>query len=184
METTTWILRNSIFTPLRANARHLMRTRNSGEWINDGATHYTPDGYVDNDGRPDSYVINTSVNSGPSTNMIQTGVSDEVSVLTTVGGALADLTIGLSNGLGMVTSGKQLPYFRLFGTHYCGPGGGGSPNGGVDPACKAHDDCYAAAGLSAASNGAGASLTLDQASSSPGMQPSSLRCCKRSSKPA
>ena len=141
---------------------------NSGQWINDGATHYTADGYVDNDGRPDNYVINANVNSGPSTNPIQTAVSDFVSVLTTAGGAAADLTIGVSNQLTSLVGGKQLPYFRLFGTHFCGPGGGGSPNGGLDPACQAHDNCYATAGLSASSNGSGASLTLDQAAAAQG----------------
>ena len=34
---------------------------------------------------------------------------------------------------------------RLFGTHYCGPGGAGSPNSDVDRACQSHDACYDAA---------------------------------------
>lgn len=39
------------------------------------------------------------------------------------------------------------PNHRLFGTHYCGPGGGGRVNGALDSACQAHDACYASAGL-------------------------------------
>jgi hypothetical protein len=141
---------------------------NSGQWINDGATHYTADGYVDNEGRPDSYVIQADVNSGPSTNPIQTGESDFVSVLTTAGGGAADLLLYPTNFVNSLIGAKQIPYFRLFASHYCGPGGGGTPNGGLDPACQVHDDCYDGAGLSAASNGSGASLTLDQAAAAKG----------------
>jgi len=36
---------------------------------------------------------------------------------------------------------------RLFGTHYCGPGGGGSVGPGLDSACAAHDACYKDAGV-------------------------------------
>jgi RHS repeat-associated protein len=53
----------------------------------------------------------------------------------------------------------SLPYIdpfdtnhRLFGTHYCGPGGGGNTTGSLDETCKAHDTCYADAGLSANDN--------------------------------
>lgn len=52
-----------------------------------------------------------------------------------------------------------LPYFdlndpnhRLFGSHYCGPGGGGSTVNGLDRLCAAHDACYSSAGASPASN--------------------------------
>jgi hypothetical protein len=41
---------------------------------------------------------------------------------------------------------------RLFGTHYCGPGGGGSISPGLDAACAAHDACYKDAGLGVWSN--------------------------------
>ena len=41
---------------------------------------------------------------------------------------------------------------RFFGTHYCGPGGGGNTTGRLDNACIAHDTCYADAGLSAGDN--------------------------------
>jgi RHS repeat-associated protein len=66
----------------------------------------------------------------------------------------------------------KIPYFdpfdrnhRLFGTHYCGPGGGGAANGHVDGACQAHDECYRAAGLDARVNtDASTQLTLPQAS--------------------
>jgi RHS repeat-associated protein len=41
---------------------------------------------------------------------------------------------------------------RLFGTHWCGPGGGGPPVNDLDTACKAHDQCYDDIGVSASSN--------------------------------
>jgi len=44
------------------------------------------------------------------------------------------------------------PNHRLFGTHYCGPGGGGAPTGGLDILCAAHDACYRANGVSAIDN--------------------------------
>jgi RHS repeat-associated protein len=44
------------------------------------------------------------------------------------------------------------PNHRLFGTHYCGPGGGGSISPGLDSACAAHDACYTAHGLSIGDN--------------------------------
>jgi RHS repeat-associated protein len=39
------------------------------------------------------------------------------------------------------------PNHRLFGTHYCGPGGGGDTTGGVDQLCAAHDACYKRMGM-------------------------------------
>jgi hypothetical protein len=44
------------------------------------------------------------------------------------------------------------PNHRLFGTHYCGPGDGGAPTGGLDQLCAAHDACYRANGVSAIDN--------------------------------
>jgi RHS repeat-associated protein len=41
---------------------------------------------------------------------------------------------------------------RLFGTHWCGPGGGGPPVNDLDAACKAHDQCFDNIGFSASSN--------------------------------
>ncbi len=41
---------------------------------------------------------------------------------------------------------------RLFGTHYCGPGGAGNPISGLDGDCQIHDGCYDAHGLSPLSN--------------------------------
>jgi RHS repeat-associated protein len=41
---------------------------------------------------------------------------------------------------------------RLFGTHWCGAGGGGPPVNDLDAACKAHDGCYGNIGFSAESN--------------------------------
>jgi RHS repeat-associated protein len=41
---------------------------------------------------------------------------------------------------------------RLFGTHYCGPGGGGDETGTLDHYCHIHDDCYAGFKVSASVN--------------------------------
>lgn len=41
---------------------------------------------------------------------------------------------------------------RLFGTHWCGPGGEGPTTGKLDEACRSHDMCYGANGLSVSSN--------------------------------
>lgn len=57
---------------------------------------------------------------------------------------------------------------RLFGTHWCGPGGGGVPTNALDAACKAHDQCFDAAGISAANNAGGGSMTLQQAAAAQG----------------
>jgi RHS repeat-associated protein len=48
---------------------------------------------------------------------------------------------------------------RLFGTHWCGPGGDGPPVSDLDAACKAHDQCYDKFGLSAGSNFNGSGST-------------------------
>ncbi|MDE1155564.1 MAG: hypothetical protein PW735_07500, partial [Acidobacteriaceae bacterium] len=56
----------------------------------------------------------------------------------------------------------------LFGTHWCGDGGGGVPTNVLDAACKAHDECFDAAGISAANNCVGGSMTLQQATAAQG----------------
>lgn len=45
-------------------------------------------------------------------------------------------------GFGVAYANWGDPNERLFGTHYCGPGGGGSVGPGLDSACAAHDACY------------------------------------------
>jgi hypothetical protein len=60
----------------------------------------------------------------------------------------------------VLAQGQQLPEIvvtapypkRLFGTHWCGPGGGEPPVNDLDAACKAHDQCYDNIGFSASSN--------------------------------
>jgi len=42
---------------------------------------------------------------------------------------------------------NRTPSLRIAGTHYCGPGGAGTPNSDVDSACKAHDACYTNHGI-------------------------------------
>ena len=44
------------------------------------------------------------------------------------------------------------PNHRLFGTHYCGPGGGGSEVNQLDHFCHIHDDCYGKFGVDASVN--------------------------------
>jgi hypothetical protein len=75
-------------------------------------------------------------------------------------------SISVSNGISAVWGGIQglfwfnhIPYHdlwdsnhRLFGTHYCGPGGGGSETSQLDALCHIHDDCYGNFGVSASVN--------------------------------
>ena len=80
-------------------------------------------------------------------------------------GYLADVGLAYANVSNYITGGKDIAYYRFFMTHYCGPGGAGDPTGVMDRACKAHDECYAAAGLDASVNTSStATLTLQQAS--------------------
>lgn len=59
---------------------------------------------------------------------------------------------------------KDDPYpKRLFGTHWCGPGGAGPPLNALDEGCMVHDHCYDAAGVSADANTGSGMVTLDQA---------------------
>jgi hypothetical protein len=50
---------------------------------------------------------------------------------------------------------------RLFGTHYCGPGGGGAETGQLDHLCHVHDDCYRQFGVNANANSPGHHTGLD-----------------------
>ena len=57
------------------------------------------------------------------------------------------------------------PNMRLFGTHYCGPGGGGSLsslNPQLDAACKAHDKCFTLAGADMFTNIGGYSAAVQE----------------------
>ena len=45
--------------------------------------------------------------------------------------------------------------FRFAGTRYCGPGGGGNPDGPIDLACFIHDTAYSLLGVTAKSNESG-----------------------------
>jgi len=109
-----------------------------------------------------------------------TGADQSVSVTATavgmtadtsvwMGGYLADFGIAYANASHYLTGGSDIPYYRFFMTHYCGPGGAGDSTGVMDRACKAHDECYAAAGLDASVNtSSSATLTLQQASAAQG----------------
>jgi hypothetical protein len=64
----------------------------------------------------------------------------------------------------MWPSGGKFDQFRgrLFGTHWCGPGGGGPVTGANDAACRQHDADYAKAKVSAATNLAGKGASPEQ----------------------
>ncbi len=137
-----------------------------GQWTNDAATHQIKGGdWVDNDGRPEEYLFDAGVTTGPNQSAVTYGLGAGVDMITTVSYAMADIPIAISNSMtGMVTgSSGSTPYFRLFGGHWCGPGGGGSSIGGIDAACQAHDACYETAGLDASINTSSVSLTPAQA---------------------
>jgi RHS repeat-associated protein len=124
--------------------------KNGGQWYDDAYTH----GGFDDAGRPDYAVSsNTQASTSP-----QPSASDAWQDLqTSIPGIEYDL---LGHLLPKSLGGNQNSFYtpdlyRLFGTHYCGPGGGGGTVGGLDPACKVHDACYAAApdgGISAGNN--------------------------------
>jgi hypothetical protein len=65
--------------------------------------------------------------------------------------------------IGVGVEGFNKYQSRLFGMHWCGPGGGGPTTSPNDAACRAHDKAYAAAGASAAMNTGGATPTPAQA---------------------
>ncbi len=56
-----------------------------------------------------------------------------------------------SGGNAPKNSSGQYPT-RMFGTHWCGPGGAGPAVNQLDAACKAHDQCYDANGFTPWSN--------------------------------
>ncbi len=64
----------------------------------------------------------------------------------------------------MWPSGGKFDQFRgrLFGTHWCGPGGGGPVTGTNDAACRQHDADYVKAKVSAATNLAGKGASPEQ----------------------
>jgi len=63
-------------------------------------------------------------------------------------------------GFGFAYANWGDPNERLFGTHYCGPGGGGSEVNRLDALCHIHDDCYGKFGVSASANTASGSVHL------------------------
>ncbi len=63
-------------------------------------------------------------------------------------------------GYGMAYANWGDPNERMFGTHYCGPGGGGSDVNQLDTFCHIHDDCYGKYGVSASANTASGSVQL------------------------
>ena len=127
---------------------------NGGQWVDDAYTH----GGFDDAGRPDEAVsTNTQASNSPQPT---TGDAWQ-DIKTTIPGLQDDAvnwafsTFFPSQLGGTKNSFSGQDPNRLFGTHYCGPGGAGSTVGALDPACKVHDACYAAApggGISAANN--------------------------------
>lgn len=89
--------------------------------------------------------------------------SESVTVTGTAGGAISDTSLwtsgyianvglGIANVFNYLTGQKQVPYYRYFMTHHCGPGGDGPTTGVMDKACKTHDDCFDNAHLDASVN--------------------------------
>jgi RHS repeat-associated protein len=114
----------------------------------------------------------TLYGAAPSQSVTVTGTATGVEVDTTLwlSGYWANVGIAITNAtntlIGSGGSSSQTPYYRFFMTHYCGPGGAGATTGVMDQACKAHDACFASAGLDASVNvsTSGVSLNLQQAS--------------------
>ena len=77
------------------------------------------------------------------------------STMTMAGGTFIDLSplvLKLASDIHFPYADVSDPNYRLFGTHYCGPGGGGGTTGGLDSLCAAHDACYRKSGVSAIDN--------------------------------
>jgi RHS repeat-associated protein len=129
-------------------------SQNGGQWVDDAYTH----GGFDDAGRPQEAV---SANANTSTTP-QPTADDAVNDLvgSSAGGLLADIPYEamfalLPKSIGGNKLSLQNEPWRLFGSNHCGPGGAGPTNGGLDPACKVHDSCYAAApggGINAGNN--------------------------------
>ncbi len=128
--------------------------QNGGQWVDDAYTH----GGFDDAERPD-YAVSADAQASnspqPTTDQawqdLQTtipGLQDNM-----VNWAFTTFFPATLGGTKNSFAGQD-PY-RLFGTHYCGPGGAGTTVGALDPACKVHDACYGAApggAISAANN--------------------------------
>jgi hypothetical protein len=101
-------------------------------------------------------------------------LQDSQSVTVSATTAAVDLTTSSVGGLAedliqpFMVGPHDLPRhddpYRLFSTRYCGPGGAGQTTGFLDAACKAHDACYLAVGISAANNRPNGSMTSAQSS--------------------
>lgn len=137
--------------------------RSSGRWETPGTYASGVDwANTNNDGTLSLHGVDGSAQS-VSVTATATGVVADTSLW--MSGYLSDVGIGITNLTHYVTGAQDLAYCRFFMTHYCGPGGAGDTTGVMDRACKAHDECYAAARLDASANtSSSASLSLPQAS--------------------
>ncbi len=66
-------------------------------------------------------------------------------------------------GYGVAYANWGDPNERFFGTHWCGPGGGGSETNALDHFCHMHDLCYGQFGVSATANFPRSGITLTAA---------------------
>lgn len=73
-------------------------------------------------------------------------------------GSIAELL-----GFGMAYANWGDPNERFFGTHYFGPGGGGSEVNGLDRYCHIHDLCYNQFHVDAGANFPHSGITLNSA---------------------
>ncbi len=104
---------------------------NQGQWIDDAYTH----GGFDDAGRPDSAVgADSQASNSPQPTAWQAGYDLQVS--STSGLMDDELNLAMIKLLPSQVGGRPNSFstdapYQLFGTHYCGPGGGGATTGGL-----------------------------------------------------
>jgi hypothetical protein len=137
-----------------------------GKWVDDAYTH----GGFDDAGRPEE-AVSTDTQTSDSPQPTASQAAYDFQVASTSGLLDDELNFAVTKILPSKFGGRPISFstddpYRFFGMHYCGPGGGGSSMGGLDPACKVHDACYAAApggGISASNNFSGGTpMTSEQ----------------------
>jgi RHS repeat-associated protein len=134
---------------------------NSGQWTNDAYTHPTASGdWADDDNRPELYTMG-----GTAASVVTPQFAGQLATdsLLSLAAGVTDVALLVPNAIMAITGVQRTPILRLFSTHHCGPGGAGSPNGGNDPDCQTHDDCFGNAGLNASANLQGSGVTMSAA---------------------
>jgi len=103
---------------------------------------------------PGPWGIDTECHFGPCG--ILPGSTAQQAAISQTDAALIALAADFWKGIQIWINGRPAPgdpyEVRLFGTHWCGPGGAGPPVNGLDQACQAHDYCYDNHGLTVQDN--------------------------------